>query len=336
MEAPIKGAAFSSVVVQANNFPSAHAFLQSTLIEGRQDVQLSTQGAAELLRIGLFAPCDAIPQTVRYDIANVGAVGSAAARLRSEVEALSAEPVHSQGLRLPEEWQEPTLRFVSHHRGSIWAPVRTESNAAAIENNSEDDELAETWTPGMELDAADTRAQFEREGFAILEHLLPAAHVLALGRYFRALADEGFLARDDEGGTRRFIAHNHPIANFWHDQLNERVAQLVGQRTKPSYSFVSVYSEGGDLFWHTDRPPCEYTLTLLMDYAPLTEDGRSSWPLKVRGRDGALNAIQQRVGEALIFKGRELKHSRDVLPAGHRSSSLLFHFVNEDYDGVMG
>ena len=68
---------------------------------------------------------------------------------------------------------------------------------------------------------------------------------------------------------------------------------------------------------------------------PLDAEGRSPWALKLTGRDGTIHSLHQGVGEALIFKGRELRHGRDMLPEGHRSASLLFHFVDEDYDGVM-
>ncbi len=197
VEAPIKGASFSSVRVCADNLPGAHAFLRSILIDGNKNAQISEQDAVELRQIGLFAPADALPQAVE------------------------------------------------------------------------------------------------------------------------------------------FTAHNHLVANFWHDQLNERVTQLAGQRTKLSYSFVSLYIEGGDLFWHTDRPPCEYTITLLLDYAPLDADSRSPWALKVKGRDGTTHSLHLRVGEALILKGRELVHGREVLPDAHRSASLLFHFVNEDFAGEL-
>lgn len=184
-------------------------------------------------------------------------------------------------------------------------------------------------------DDAETRAHFEREGFAMLDGLLPADEVAELGRYYQSLAEEGFLQLDDDRGSRRHVAHSHPVADFWHRQLNERVSHLVGRATKPSYSFVSLYLEGGELKWHVDRPPCEYTITLLIDYAPLDEAGSSPWALKLRARDGSTREIHQRVGDALIFKGRELKHSREVLPERHRSASLLFHFVDADYDGVM-
>lgn len=156
-----------------------------------------------------------------------------------------------------------------------------------------------------------------------------------LARYFQALATQGFLVCHDDRGIRRHVARNHPVVRFWHDQLNERVSQLAGRRTKPSYSFLSQYIAGGDLYWHTDRSPCEYTITLLLDYAPLDVLGRSSWALKLKGRDGTTHSLHLRVGEAAILTGRELMHGRDVLPDGHRCASLLFHSVNEDYSGEM-
>lgn len=334
VEAPIKGASFSSVRVGAENLPGAHAFLCSILIDGRQDVQIGEREAVELQQIGLFAPADSMPQAVDYqfpqrDLAHgkplLGRPGTGDPHERSVTPPCA--------LRIPTEWPEQTLRFERHHHDSVWAPVRIADHDDA--DLRSDSRRAEVPAPDPTLDTQATHTHFEREGFAVLENLLPAEHVAELGRYFQALAAQGFLSCSEDRGSRRHTAHNHPVANFWHDQLNERVSQLAGRRTKPSYTFVSLYLAGGDLFWHTDRPPCEYTITLLLDYAPLAADHRSPWALRLKGRDGTIHALHQRVGEALIFKGRELRHGREMLPDGHRSASLLFHFVNEDYDGVM-
>ncbi len=333
VQAAIKAAALSSVLVEASNFPDAHAFLRSALIEGRRAAPLSARGADELLRIGLFAPRDALPRAVDYPFPTRAATAASCALSLAELEAGTAEPARAP-LRLPAAWRDRPLRFVPHHHGSVWAPVIPAACAASGED-CEAAAASDASAPAPELDSEETREQFGREGFATLPDLLPAVQVAALGHYFRELAAEGYLGRDDAGGTRRFMAHNHPVAMFWHHQLNARVAQLIGRPSQPSYSFVSVYAAGGDLNWHVDRPPCEYTLTLLVDYAPLDAEQRSPWALNIRGRDGRLHAVHQCLGEALIFKGRELKHSRDLLPSGHRSTSILFHFVDDDYQGEM-
>jgi hypothetical protein len=330
VEAPIKGASLSTVRVSAENMPGAHAFLCSVLIDGRKDVHIGEQDAAELHQIGLFASADAMPQAVAYqfplrDPADTGTFSSEWCP--------AGRSAHVAALRIPPEWSGLPLQFEPHHHGSVWAPVLV---AACPEQNDRSAEArAEALPLESVLDAEATHSHFEREGFAILENLLPTEHVNELGQYFQALAEQGFLACADDHVARRHYAHNHPVASFWHEQLNERVSQLAGRPTKPTYSYVSLYIAGGNLLWHTDRPPCEYTIALLLDYAPLDADRRSSWALKIERRDGTICSLHQRVGEALILKGRELKHGREVLPDGHRSASLLFHFVDEDYDGVL-
>lgn len=326
VQAPVKGAQFSVRVVDPAELPEAHRFLASALVRGEVVDQVSEQGVTELRQIGLLAPLDQLPQPVHYDLAAHPAANGGGVRSRDQATAASGEPVRSRGFRLPADWTELPLRFLPHHHGSVWAPALVEASPPSPAAND---------APATELDTRETREFFAREGFVELADLLPASHVAELARYFWALASEGFMALDQDRGCRRHVAHSHPVADFWHDQLNERVSQLVGRRTKPSYSFVSLYLEGGDLKWHNDRPPCEYTITLLLDYAPLDDAGRSPWALQVKGRDGTLHRLHQRIGDALIFQGRELLHCRDALPAGHRSGSLLFHFVDAEFDGEM-
>jgi hypothetical protein len=39
------------------------------------------------------------------------------------------------------------------------------------------------------------------------------------------------------------------------------------------------------------------------------------------------------VGDAVLYRGRQLAHYRDPLPAGHQSSSIFFHYLREDFVG---
>jgi hypothetical protein len=48
--------------------------------------------------------------------------------------------------------------------------------------------------------------------------------------------------------------------------------------------------------------------------------------------EGALR-IWQYLGDGLIFRGRYLPHWRSQLPEGHTASSLLFHYVDQNFQG---
>ena len=325
VQAPRRGAQLLVHTVGPDDLPQAYGFLAAALLRGESAEQFSESEVAELQEIGLLAPVSDMPTDVQYALARFDQMernlsGPPGAELAT------ADVIGQLGIRIPPAWLGQPLRFQLHDQASVWVPVLMDSTAMPS---------TEIPTDLAILDAPATHDQFARQGYAELQNLLPQSQVEELSRYFQALAAEGFLFRDEHMGSRRYVAHNHPIANFWHDQLLERVSQLAGCPTKASYSYVSIYIEGGDLKWHFDRPSCEYTIALLLDYSPLDNDARSCWPLKLKGRDGGIREIHQGIGDALFFKGRELKHSRDALPIGHRSASLLFHFVDANYDGVM-
>lgn len=316
VEAPVRHEALTAWQVNRHQWPAAHAFLVSALCEGKQAPEVSADGIAELRRIGLLVSQDSIPEFTPYSLQplpDYKAIGETA-------------PDH---LLVPESWRSPEVLFAHDAVSGLLQPFRrAESRATATPCSRQE-------ITGPRLDEPATVARFAQDGFVRLENLIPDSEVHELGRYFRALAVQGFLYRERSGGTHRFYQHNDPITAFWHHQLNDRISRLAGCATKPSYSFVSLYVGGGDLDWHTDRSPCEYTVTLLIDYAPCEPEAETPWPLQIRGRDGQIHAIRLRIGDALIFRGRELEHSRPVLPEAHRSTSLLFHFVHADYDGPM-
>ncbi|AVP96097.1 hypothetical protein C7S18_02310 [Ahniella affigens] len=319
IEAPIRGNTLATNILSASHAPAAHAFLVAMLVDGIAPAKIESEVLDDLRNWGLFVDPDNIPRPVEFPLAAecTDATGPG----------LSADPAYvwpdRSALPIPAVWSNPNISYVKFGPGALWIPVLDNSEGLSARPIN------------AHFDDTDARVRFARDGYAELPWLLPRAQVQALGTYFRNLAAEGFLERHRDQTIIRHIAHDHPVTAFWHQQLNERVSRLVGKRTKPSYSFVSNYLEGGDLFWHTDRDPCEYTITLLVDYDPVDSDGRSAWPLLLKDRQGAIQSLCQRIGDALIFKGRELSHARERKPDGHRSGSILFHYVDADFEGSL-
>jgi hypothetical protein len=107
------------------------------------------------------------------------------------------------------------------------------------------------------------------------------------------------------------------------------VSDVAGEPLKPSYVYFVSYQNGAELPRHSDRPQCEFIVTLLVDYAPEPEL-QAPWPLHLHLADGVVTVFQA-IGDGLFYRGRQIPHHRDHLPAGATSSSLLFHYVRSDF-----
>jgi hypothetical protein len=118
-----------------------------------------------------------------------------------------------------------------------------------------------------------------------------------------------------------------------HEQLAPAVGDIVSAAIKPSYAYFVAYQSGSGLERHTDRPQCEYSVTLLIDSTPEPSE-QSPWPIKLDASQGPV-AIWQYLGEALLYQGRRLPHHRDRLPQGHSSASLLLHYVDKRFTGAL-
>jgi hypothetical protein len=106
---------------------------------------------------------------------------------------------------------------------------------------------------------------------------------------------------------------------------------VAGEPLKPSYVYFVSYQGGAQLPRHADRAQCEYSVTLLVDHAPEPELS-SPWPIHLHPQGGRVSVFQG-LGDALFYRGRQIEHHRDPLPEGYTSSSLLLHYVREDFAG---
>jgi len=181
--------------------------------------------------------------------------------------------------------------------------------------------------------ASRSRLHFQEYGFAPVRHLIHPFHIAALRRYYRNRIRTGKLPLGDTQSPHRYVAHNEGVAQFFHPQLTNAVSQLAGEPLKPSYVYMASYQPGAKLEKHTDREQCEFSLTLCLDYTPEPRLA-TPWPLILHTDKGTITVFQS-IGDALLYKGRVLPHSRAALPQGHTSTSLFFHYVRQDYAGPL-
>jgi len=176
-------------------------------------------------------------------------------------------------------------------------------------------------------------SQFEEKRYTPIGQLIHPFHISALRRYYRHLIRQGKLKLGDSQSSRRYVAKDEPVASFFHHQLAATVRRIVEEPVKPSYVYLGSYQGGAHLEAHIDREQCEFSISLCIDYSPepLCE---SPWPLQLHTSTGK-TTVFQRIGDALIYSGRELPHSRDPLLLGNTSTSLFFHYVRENFTGPL-
>jgi hypothetical protein len=176
-------------------------------------------------------------------------------------------------------------------------------------------------------------AQFRKRGYVPLQGLIHPFHLGALRTYYRQLVRDGGLTLGDAQTSRRYFAHNERIACFFHHQLSAVVGGIVGAPIKPSYVYVASYQPGARLLKHTDRPQCEYSISMCIDFTPEPED-QTPWPLCLETKGGTVK-IFQGIGDALLYRGPELPHYRTPLAKGCTSTSIFFHYVHREFDGPL-
>jgi hypothetical protein len=182
----------------------------------------------------------------------------------------------------------------------------------------------------------EARGELAEGGYCLLRDLIPPLHIAAMRRYFRQLVENGNVQLGDDQVEKRYFKHNEPMSAFWHRQLSRAMSHAVGRPVKPSYVYFAQYEPGAVLKRHTDRIQAEYTLSIQIAYEPEPEPReKTPWPIFVDTKGRMSAEIRLAIGEAVFYRGYELPHYRNELPAGHRSTSLFCHYVDADFQGSL-
>ena len=152
---------------------------------------------------------------------------------------------------------------------------------------------------------------------------------------------------------RRFY-HNLPFFVEIHKQLVDFASDIFDEKLKPSYSFLSLYEDGGRCPLHVDRPQCKYTIDYL-----IRQESDQSWPLKIAKAmpelvrqnpefknpetDEEINCVIQTnkwfdfklmPNDAVCYSGTNAWHYRPTTSVG-TTDLVFFHFVTEGFDGPL-
>ena len=136
-----------------------------------------------------------------------------------------------------------------------------------------------------------------------------------------------------------------PFAVGLHKWTQKKLDILLDLDLVHTYSFSRKYTRGGFLKAHTDRPSCEISGTMCLDYK---SDDNTPWTIWVQNKEnyGGINygdiwdisqgkrhnerdgiAINLEVGDLLMYQGPNVIHWRDTF-LGDYSYHIFLHFHN--------
>ena len=113
--------------------------------------------------------------------------------------------------------------------------------------------------------------------------------------------------------------------------MQPKIEEYTNKKLIPASSYYRVYLNGSILHDHIDRPACEISASITLGYNYHNKKDDYIWPLHVYV-NGEKKYFRCDVGDALIYKGNELVHGRDLLNVGEDSHHIqvFLHYVDLD------
>lgn len=204
--------------------------------------------------------------------------------------------------------------------------------------------------------------RFINDRFVVLKNFIPK-HVIDLALDSWKVVENNpeyeqmFFAKEED------IIHNSPKNSLYkshgcycfppavalHRWLRDNLTNVLSLQLTETYSYTRKYERGAYLKSHTDRPSCEISATICLDYKT---DDNTPWKIWVQNDRNYVDEINDQqaiyektqalpqkqrtgvsvaleVGDVLLYQGPNIPHWRDYL-LGDYSYHMFLHFIRRD------
>ena len=167
-------------------------------------------------------------------------------------------------------------------------------------------------------------SQFSVEKYVHLKEFLDVDNCKELTIELRRLVDKQVTTKDSQCPKSEAV-HGAMVFDKLLVDLLPHFEKASGKRLYPTYSYARLYAPNEELVIHTDRESCEISATVTIGF-----DG-DVWPIYM-GDKGKANAsrIDMAVGDAVLYRGMEKHHWREVYTEGKWQAQVFLHYVDAD------
>lgn len=198
-----------------------------------------------------------------------------------------------------------------------------------------------------------TSRSFDQDRYMVVPNLISNEVAQVACRYARMKAQTGELLADDMQVPNTPAAYGDTLMETLLAVCLPALEAATGLQLEPTYSYYRVYKTGDVLQAHVDRPSCEVSATVCLGLDPgEVVDADYAWPIYVDNsidysvhpdealvlRGGEGKAIVLRPGDALVYRGAEVKHWREAFQGLHQVQVFLHYvmrngqFADEKFD----
>lgn len=160
--------------------------------------------------------------------------------------------------------------------------------------------------------------------YAVVKNFLDPQSVDTVSRYMEYVLKQGGLYLDDHKTVRSYARYADPLIETILQNSLPHVEEVTGKKLFPTYSFARVYLDSDFLAPHTDRPSCEYSVTV--NVACMGKP----WPIYMKPNGREPTAFYLDPGDAVVYKGCEVVHWREKANGTEVTAQFMLHYVDQD------
>lgn len=172
----------------------------------------------------------------------------------------------------------------------------------------------------------DTVLEFKEKGYVHLKDFLVKQNCEELTTELKRLVDEKKTIKDEQCPLSEAV-HGTYVFDKLLEDLTPHFEQASGLKLFPTYSYARLYNtQGEELTIHRDRPACEISATLTLDF-----EG-DVWPIFMSANEDKSNAteIKMNVGDAVLYRGMDIFHWREPFKEGKWQAQVFLHYVDQN------
>ena len=166
--------------------------------------------------------------------------------------------------------------------------------------------------------------QFHCQGFQKVKNFIPPVFSSYLQNYFTLRAHTDPSLKGDSQAPNSHCVYGDPAFDVFMAMSTGNIENIVGKKLIPQYTYARIYKNGSVLKRHSDRPECQYSVSLSLGGVY-----DSLWPIWIKDYDGKDHCVSLDEGDVVVYHGTALDHWRDKFD-GERQYQLFMHYVDAE------